>query len=128
LGSTLIRFLRISRLCNQPYHGLIAKRALHVQEGMGVMQRRRCVVRRPTAGGCRRVRQLPPLEVPTPGVLGVDDWAKRKGRTYGTLLVWVRLKQVATHTARMLYQVKHDLLSDYMREQLRAPTVQMMLA
>jgi transposase len=35
----------------------------------------------------RRVRQLPPPEVPTPRVLGVDEWAKRKGRTYGTLLV-----------------------------------------
>ena len=44
------------------------------------------------------------------------------------MLVWLRLKQVATDTARSVYQVKQDLLSDYMREQLRTPTVKMLLA
>ena len=44
------------------------------------------------------------------------------------LLVWLRLKQVAHETQRTLYQVKHDLLSDYMRQQLRSPSVQMLLA
>ena len=44
------------------------------------------------------------------------------------LLVWVRLKQVAHETQRTLYQVKQDLLSDYMRQQLRSPSVQMLLA
>ena len=45
-----------------------------------------------------------------------------------TLLVWVSLKQVARETQRTLYQVKHDLLSDYIRQQLRSPSVQMLLA
>jgi len=44
------------------------------------------------------------------------------------ILVWVRLKQVATETARTLYQVKHDLLDDYMCQQLRSPTVPMRFA
>jgi hypothetical protein len=44
------------------------------------------------------------------------------------ILVWVRLKQVAVETYRTVYQVKHALLSDYLRQQLRSPSVQMCLA
>jgi hypothetical protein len=44
------------------------------------------------------------------------------------MLVWVRLKQVAQETQRTIYRVKHDLLSDYLRQQLKSPTVKMVLA
>jgi hypothetical protein len=44
------------------------------------------------------------------------------------ILVWVRLKQVATETNRTIYRVKHDLLDDYLRQQLKSPTIQMSLA
>ncbi len=44
------------------------------------------------------------------------------------ILVWVRLKQVASETARTLYQVKYNLMDDYMRQQLRSPTVKMIFA
>ncbi len=44
------------------------------------------------------------------------------------MVVWVRLKQVAYETGQTIYQVKHGLLSDYLRQQLRSPAVQMVLA
>ena len=44
------------------------------------------------------------------------------------MLVWVRLKQVAYETDQTIYQVKHGLLSDYLRQQLRSPAVRMTLA
>src|SRR5439155_17174695 len=35
----------------------------------------------------RRVRDYQPAERPAPRVIGIDDWAYRKGRRYGTLVV-----------------------------------------
>jgi hypothetical protein len=44
------------------------------------------------------------------------------------LLVWVRLKQVAQETASTIYQLKQGLLDDYLRSQLRSPTIPMLFA
>jgi len=35
----------------------------------------------------RLIRKVPEPEVETPKILGVDEWAKRKGQSYGTILV-----------------------------------------
>ena len=44
------------------------------------------------------------------------------------LLVWSRLKTIAYQTGRTVYQVKQGMLSDYLIEQLKHPSVQMSLA
>jgi len=45
-----------------------------------------------------------------------------------THLVWVRLKQVAKETKKTVYHLKHDLLSDYLRLQLKSLAIQMTFA
>lgn len=44
------------------------------------------------------------------------------------ILVWVRLKQVAQEKQQTIYRVKQGLLDDYLRQQLKSPTIQMRLA
>ena len=44
------------------------------------------------------------------------------------LLVWVRLKALATETKQTMYQIKRGLLDEYMRQQLRSPAIRMVLA
>lgn len=69
----------------------------------------------------------------TKQVTGLEGCQCRKARIVRNhigcaILVWVRLKQVAQDTNRTIYQVKHGLLSDYLRQQLKSPTVTMTLA
>jgi SRSO17 transposase len=39
------------------------------------------------------------------------------------MLTWVCLKNLAYQTGQTVYQLKHGLLSDYLRQQLRCPTI-----
>jgi hypothetical protein len=64
---------------------------------------------------------------------GVEDCQCRLARIQRNhiacaMLVWVRLKQVAHETASTLYQIKQGLLDEYMRPQLRSPTIYMQFA
>ena len=69
----------------------------------------------------------------TKQVSGLESCQCRKARIVRNhigcaILVWVRLKQVAEETEQTIYQVKHGLLSDYLRQQLISPTVRMTFA
>lgn len=69
----------------------------------------------------------------TKQLTGLEGNQSRKARIVRNhigcaILVWVRLKQMALETQRTIYHVKHDLLDDYLRQQLKSPTVQMCLA
>ena len=44
------------------------------------------------------------------------------------MLVWVRLNQIAQMTSDSIYHLKQGLLDDYMREQLRQPSISMISA
>ncbi len=44
------------------------------------------------------------------------------------LLVWVRFKELAARTGRTMYQLKHGLLDEYLIQQLKNPSLQMILA
>jgi hypothetical protein len=44
------------------------------------------------------------------------------------LLVWSRLKHLAYQSGRTIYQIKHGLLQDYLVQQLKRPSVEMVLA
>jgi hypothetical protein len=45
-----------------------------------------------------------------------------------TILVWIRLKQVANEMKKTFYHLKHGLLADYLRQQLKLPAIHMMSA
>jgi len=64
---------------------------------------------------------------------GVEACQCRKARIQRNhiacaLLVWSRLKTIAYQTGKTVYQIKHGMLSDYLIEQLKHPSVQMSLA
>lgn len=69
----------------------------------------------------------------TKQLTGIEGCQCRKARLVRNhigcaVLVWVRLKQVAYETHQTIYQVKKGLLSDYLRQQLKSPSIQMVLA
>ncbi|MHC5728493.1 MAG: hypothetical protein ACYTXY_31145, partial [Nostoc sp.] len=43
------------------------------------------------------------------------------------MLVWLRLKNLAYQTCQTIYRIKHNLLDNYLIQQLKPPDVQMCL-
>ena len=60
----------------------------------------------------RLVRNTPESAHETPRVLGVDDWAKRKGQSYGTILVDLERRQVVD----LLDERSADSLARWLQE------------
>ena len=44
------------------------------------------------------------------------------------VLVWIRLTDVARNAGQTIYRVKHSLLDNYLRQELRNPAVRMAFA
>jgi hypothetical protein len=66
-------------------------------------------------------------------VTGLERCQCRKARIQRNhigcaFLVWVRLKELAAQTGRTVYQLKHGLLDDYLVQQLKNPSLKMVLA
>ncbi|MBM3237772.1 transposase [Candidatus Poribacteria bacterium] len=66
-------------------------------------------------------------------VTGLERCQCRKARIQRNhigcaFLVWVRLKELAVQTGRTVYQLKHGLLDDYLTQQLKNPSLKMVLA
>ncbi len=64
---------------------------------------------------------------------GIERCQCRSGRIQRNhiscaLLVWSRLKHLAYQSGRTIYQIKYGLLQDYLVQQLKNPTVRMVLA
>jgi hypothetical protein len=65
-------------------------------------------------------------------VTGLERCECRKARIQRNhiacaFLVWVRLKELAVETGRTVYQLKHGLLDDYLIQQLKHPSLPMVL-
>jgi transposase len=60
----------------------------------------------------RLIRKTPEPEIETPKVLGIDEWAKRKGQSYGTILV-----DLEKHRAiDLLPEKSSELLATWLKE------------
>lgn len=64
---------------------------------------------------------------------GIEKCQARKARIQRNhiacaVLVWIRLTKIARNSYTTIYRIKHDLLSNYLRQELRSPAVSMKLA
>ena len=65
-------------------------------------------------------------------ITGIESCQCRKARLQRNhiacaMLVWIRLKNLAYQTGQTVYQIKHNLLSNYLIQQLKRPSIPMCL-
>jgi hypothetical protein len=82
---------------------------------------------------CRFRWKIEQFHRETKQLTGLEGCQCRKARIVRNhiacaILVWVHLKQVANETKKTVYHLKHGLLSDYLRQQLKSPAIQMTFA
>ena len=85
------------------------------------------------ARGARRERKIEEFHREAKQLTGIEGCQCRAGRIQRNhiacaLLVWSRLKDLAYQSGRTIYRIKHGLLQDYLIQQLKNPSVQMVLA
>jgi hypothetical protein len=85
------------------------------------------------ARGARRERKIEEFHREAKQLTGIEGCQCRAGRIQRNhiacaLLVWSLLKDLAYQSGRTIYRIKHGLLQDYLIQQLKNPSVQMVLA
>ena len=83
-----------------------------------------------TQKACRFRWKIEQLHREGKQVTGLERCQCRKARIQHNhiacaFLVWVRLKELANDASRTIYQLKHGLLSDYLIQQLKNPSLKM---
>ena len=86
-----------------------------------------------TQDACRLRWKIEQFHREAKQLTGIERCQRREARSQrnhiaSATLVWVRLADIARHTGRTLYRVKHDMLDDFLRRELRNPSVPMRFA
>jgi hypothetical protein len=82
---------------------------------------------------CRLRRKIEQFHREAKQLTGIECCQCRKARSQrnhiaSAILVWVRLADIAGRTGRTLYRGKHDMLDEFLRRELRNPSVPMRFA
>ena len=86
-----------------------------------------------TQDACRLRWKIEQFHREAKQLTGIERCQCRKARSQrnhiaSAILVWIRLADIARQTSRTIYRVKHDMLDDFLRRELRNPSVSMRLA
>jgi Lon protease-like protein len=77
------------------------------------------------SGHRRKVEQFHREAKQVTGIQRCECRLNRSQRNHlcASMLVWLCFKELADQTKQSVYQIKHNLLSDYLKQQVRNPTI-----